>query len=88
MDDRSNLSKDEEMYESSAKNSFKSTYRQNDAEIEVIPATSFSPDYKTAELCLSQQPGEVLSSGKAGEYGSSIDTKTFEMDETNECGYI
>ncbi|KAL7974488.1 hypothetical protein HDV63DRAFT_363275 [Trichoderma sp. SZMC 28014] len=72
MDNQPNLSKDEEVYESSAKNSFKSTYGQNDAEISVIPATSFSSDYKTAEPCLSQQPEyEVLSSGKADGAASS-----------------
>lgn len=89
MDDRPNLSKDKAMYESGSKNSFKSFYRQNEAEMDAIQATSLSSDYKTAEPCLSQQPEhEVLSSGKAGEYESSIDIKTFKTDETNECGYI
>lgn len=69
MDDRLNLSNDEAMYEGSSNNSFKSIFRQNETEMGVIPATSLSSDYKTAEPCLSQQPEhEVLSSGKAGEY--------------------
>lgn len=90
MSDRPNLSKDDAMYESGLNNSFKSIYRQNEVEMDVIPATSLSSDYQTAdaEPCLSQQPEyEVLSSGKAGEYWFSIDIKIFEMDETNECGY-
>ncbi|KAK1249868.1 hypothetical protein MKX08_009871 [Trichoderma sp. CBMAI-0020] len=72
MDDRPNLGKDEAMYDSSAKNSCKSTYRQNEAEMDVDPATSLSSDFKTADPYLSQQPEyEVWSSGRADGTASS-----------------
>lgn len=89
MADRPNPSKEEAMYESSSKNSFKSINRQNEVEMDAAPATSLSSDYKTAEPCLSQQPEyEIFSTGRAGEYRPSIDIEILEKDEANECRYI
>lgn len=73
MVDRPNPSEEEAIYESSSKNSFKSIYRQNEAETNAVLATSLSSDYKTAEDFLPQQPDyDALSSGRAGEHGLSI----------------
>jgi hypothetical protein len=86
MDDQLTLNKDEAMYES---NFFKSTRRQNEAEMDIIPTTSLSSGYRTAEPCLSQQPeNEFLSSGKAGEHGLCIDIETFEISKANKCDNI
>lgn len=77
------------MYDSSSKNSFRSAYRQNEAEMDVVLATSLSSDYKTAEPFLSQEPeNEGLSNSRAGEYGLNIDIKVFDLDEANQYKYI
>ncbi|KAL6909005.1 hypothetical protein GGI43DRAFT_379832 [Trichoderma evansii] len=66
MVDRPNQSEEETMYETGSKDSSKSIYRQNEAEMNVVMATSLSSDYKTAEPFSSQQPEyDALSDGRA-----------------------
>lgn len=89
MADQPDPSKDETNYESSSKTSFKSIYRQNEAEMDVVPAASLSSDYKSAEPYMSQQPGyEVQSYERAGEYRPSIDVLSLEKEEANVCRYV
>lgn len=89
MVDRPSLSKEEATYESSSKNSFKSIYKQNEAEMDAVLSTSLSSNYKTAEPFLSQPPEyEALSGGRAGEYETSTDITSLELNDADECRYI
>lgn len=89
MVDRPSLSKEEATYESSSKNSFKSIYRPNEAEMDVVLSTSLSSNYKTAEPFLSQPPEyEALSEGRAGEYGTSIAITSLELNDADKYRYI